>query len=89
MTKRRAPHTKRTPVRAASPILKAIFNEMTARNIRLLEMATAIGKHEARLSEYRRGRVEPGIMTVEHMAAELGYRLTLVPLDQDNSEAGT
>lgn len=77
----RAAHTKRTPVRAASPTLKAIFEDMTGRGVRLADMGDMIGRHEARVSEWRRGLVEPGIMVVEEMADVLGYRLVLEKKD--------
>lgn len=34
------------------------------------------------ISTYRRGIIEPGITKVEGMAAALGYRLALVPIDE-------
>ncbi len=82
MTRSRAPHTKRTPVRSASPTLRAIFEDMTNRNIRLADMGDMIGRHGSRVSEWRRGLVEPGIMTVEEMADALGYRLALEKKDE-------
>lgn len=80
----RAPHVKRIPPRTASPILKAIFEEMLARSIRVEDMAGSVNKHPARISEYRRGKVEPGVMTVEEMAAALGYRLVLEPIKKED-----
>jgi len=77
----RAAHTKRTPIRAASPILKAIFEDMNGRGVRLADMGDMIGRHEARVSEWRRGLVEPGIMVVDEMADVLGYRLVLEKKD--------
>lgn len=76
--------TKRTPARTASPILKTIFSEMTVRGVRLQDMASRIRRHENRISEWRRGQVEPGVFAVEEMAHELGYRLTLAPIDGDD-----
>lgn len=77
MIRSRAPHTKRTPVRAASPILKEIFEEMTKRGIRVQDMADQLCKASSRVSEWRRGKAEPGIMVVEEMASALGCRLVL------------
>lgn len=75
--------TKRTPVRTASPILRTIFSEMTIRGVRLQDMAGRIGRHENRISEWRRGQVEPGVLVVEEMAQTLGYHLTLTPIEGD------
>ncbi len=77
MNRYRAPHTKRTPIRAASPTLKRIFEEMTERGMRVQDMADELCKASSRVSEWRRGAAEPGIMTVEEMAMALGYRLVL------------
>lgn len=82
--RRRAAHIKRIPPRTASPILKAIFNAMLDREIRVADMADMISKGPNRLSEYRCGRVEPGIMTVEEMAAALGCRLVLEPIEKSS-----
>lgn len=38
------------------------------------------------ISTYRRGIVEPGITKVEGMAAALGYRLALVPIDDSDTK---
>lgn len=43
-------------------------------------MADALTKHQNQVHEWSSGKVEPGIMTVEAMAQELGYQLKLVPL---------
>lgn len=79
----RAPHTKRTPIRAASPTLKRIFEEMTERAIRVQDMAGLLGKASSRVSEWRRGKVEPGIMMVREIAEALRYRLTLEKTEND------
>lgn len=68
------------PARTTSPILKDIFDEMAKRRMRLIDMGVAVEKHEARISEYKRGVVQPGVTVVEAMAHELGYRLALEPL---------
>lgn len=70
--RKRRSAVKRIPVRTASPTLRAIFEHMTETNQTLDRIAERLGTHQARLSEYRRGRVTPGLMTVEEMAAAVG-----------------
>lgn len=74
----RSPHARNTPPRTASPLVRAIFNEMVEQGIRLEDMAGVVNRHKNRLSEYRRGQVEPKIMVLEEMAQALGGRIVFV-----------
>lgn len=85
--RQRREHVKRIPVRTASPTLRAIFEHMTEAGVTLGAAARSLGMHGNRLSEYRRGRVEPGIMTVEEMAAAAGLEIVVRPVAKIASDA--
>lgn len=68
-------------IRTASSTLRAVFQEMDAKGMSDREMAERVSKNPKRISEYRCGKVEPGVMSVEHMAGALGLRLALVPIE--------
>lgn len=70
---------------AASPTLRQVFEEMQKRRVPIYDMADRMRRHENRLSEWRRGVVEPGVMAVEEMAQHLGYRLVLIPIESETS----
>ncbi|MBN9033046.1 MAG: hypothetical protein BGO05_05210 [Rhizobiales bacterium 63-7] len=71
-------------IRTASPILRAVFMEMDARGMADREIAEKVNKNPKRISEYRCGKVEPGVMSVEHMAGALGFRLGLIPIEAED-----
>lgn len=72
--------------KTASPILRAIFDEMWHQGVTVAGMADEMGRHTPRLTEWRNGRVEPGVMAVEEMAQHIGYRLALVPIESDEDQ---
>lgn len=67
--------------KTASPILRDVFDEMWRQGVRIDAMAYDMGRAAPRLTEWRNGRAEPGVMAVEEMALRLGYRLALVPIE--------
>jgi len=79
-TRQRREHVKSFPVRTASPTVRAIFEHMTEAGITLHSVSIGIDRHPNRISEYRRGRVEPGIMTVEELAAAAGLEIVVRPV---------
>lgn len=74
--------SKRTQsIKTSSPTLRSLFSAAKLSGITLDSLAESCNTHQARLSGYRTGRNQPGILIVEEMAGALGYRLALVPLD--------
>ena len=71
------------PIRTASPITKEVFAEMIKQNMKLSEMAAAMKTHENNLTNWRSGKAEPRVLSIEEMATRLGYRLALVPIAED------
>lgn len=72
---------KSAPIKTSSPILRSLFDAAKLSGVTLDSLADSCNTHQARISGYRTGRNQPGILVVEKMAAALGYRLELVPLD--------
>lgn len=72
---------RNAPIKAASPTLQKLFAIATAKGITQTSIADACRRKQQNISGYRSGRYEPGIMTVEEIAAAVGYRLELVPID--------
>ena len=68
--------------RTSSPILKAIFNAMVERNVTVKAMSRRINHHSNIVSLWRTGRSTPSILSVEEMAAQIGFRLALVPIEE-------
>ena len=69
------------PIRTASPTLRRIFEIAKEKRVNQYKIASACGNHQATISEYRTGKVEPGIMMVEEMAHAIGCRIEIVPID--------
>ena len=69
----------RTPIRTASPTLRALFEQAESLGIAQGEIAARIASRQHVIFRYRAGQREPGIMTVEALADALGMRISLVP----------
>ena len=69
----------RTPIRTASPTLRALFEQAESLGIAQGEIAARIDSRQHVIFRYRAGQREPGIMTVEALAHALGMRISLVP----------
>lgn len=69
------------PIRTASATLRELFDIVESQGLNSAQYSELSGIHSNQISEYRVGKREPRIMTVEEMAGALGYRLALVPLD--------
>ena len=74
------------PIRTASPTLRRIFEIAKEKRVNQYEMADACGSYQAGISEYRTGKVEPGIMMVEEMVRAIGCRIEIVPIDFPEEE---
>lgn len=84
----RRPTPRVVPPRTASPTLKIIFNEMTARCILLRDAAGRLKTHPNNLSGWRAGSSTPSIIAVEELAGILGCRLTLEDIPEPGSNSG-
>lgn len=74
------------PIRTASPVLRELFEIADRDGVMLITIADRANTHPVRVSGYRRGKNQPGVMVVEEMAHALGYRLCLVPLDDSDTK---
>lgn len=83
----RRPTPRVVPPRTASPTLKMIFNEMTARHILLKVAAGNLKMHPNNLSGWRVGSSTPNIIAVEELAESIGRRLTLEEIPEPGSKA--
>ena len=73
----------RHQIKTISPTLKKLFTEASNQGVSLHTIADLCSTYQHIISGYRTGRHEPGILRVEEMAAAIGYKLKLAPLDED------
>lgn len=71
------------PPRTASPVLRDLFNTAKAKGIRNKQIAYRNKVAAETVSNWKRGAATPSILTVEELAASLGYRLILAPIGDD------
>lgn len=69
---------KKHPSKSASYVLRQIFTTMADREIMIKTVAGKIAQSANSMSGWRRGITLPTILSVEEMAAALGFRLELV-----------
>lgn len=67
----------RAPIKTASPTLRALLEHAERKGVVQAQIAEALGCHPPRISSWRRGANEPGIMIVEQLADFLGLELEL------------
>lgn len=67
------------PILTASPILRLVFEEMARQGFSARKMSELAGTSHGNISGWKLGKREPGVMKVEDMAHQLGFRLTLEP----------
>lgn len=67
--------------RSVDDLIWGLIRLRRAAGVSQHEMTRRTGISQANLSRVERGHAMPGVETVAKMAAALGYRLTLVPLD--------
>lgn len=75
---------KPKPIKTASPTLRQIFEMAETMNIKQVTLSDFAEVAQQHISNYKLGRHEPGIMTVERLAEAVGCKLTLTPLDDSN-----
>lgn len=83
----RKTHDQTKEPRTASSVVRELFGAMRQQRITILHMATALDMTSTGLSYWKSGRTTPDIVTVELFAAELGYRLALVPIKEAQEDA--
>lgn len=67
----------KTPVRTASPLLRAIFQYADENDIPIARIARDLRVDRHRLYDYRAGRSEPGVMRTEELIEKLGLDIKL------------
>jgi ribosome-binding protein aMBF1 (putative translation factor) len=71
------------PARTAIPVVQDLcaIIDREARNLSQRSLTKRAGVDFNRLGEWRRGQAAPNMNTFSSVAAALGYRLALVPLE--------
>lgn len=64
--------------RTVSAGLRTLFLIARGEGLRLCDLEELTGVNRNRLSEYRRGAVEPGFIRVEEMAAAMGFEIAFI-----------
>ena len=72
------PGTKK-PVRAASPVVRQLFELIDDAGISLADAGRPAGVHYVTMSRWRQGFSAPRLVELENVAQGMGYRLLLVP----------
>ena len=68
------------PPRTASTTLQDLFAEAQHRKLRQKVIASNMDVTRECVANWRRGKTTPDILTVEQLAASLGFRLCLFPV---------
>ena len=71
---------QRVSARSASPVVRAVFDEMRRKHISLERAAEHLDMTYVGLCYWKSGRSTPRIDSLEHLAAFVGYRLVLQEL---------
>lgn len=67
----------KSPIRTASPTLRALLVAVDEAGMTDKAVSERMRVHSARVSEWRRGKHEPTIMYLEHMASVLDMEITV------------
>jgi hypothetical protein len=83
----RKTHDQTKEPRTASSVVRELFDAMRRQRVTIMQMAVALDMTSTGLSYWKSGRSTPDIVMVELFAAELGYRLALVPIEEAREDA--
>lgn len=75
--RRNASPPGRLQIRTASPIVRALFEEMWRQGLRQADVAEKIGVSHNVLTLWKKGKNTPALYSIEAMAQVLGFTLTL------------
>lgn len=82
VTRQRAQRRSGSPpgrlvIRTASPIVRALFEEMWRQGLKQADVAEKIGVSHNVLTLWKKGKTGPSLFSIEAMAQVLGFTLTL------------
>lgn len=78
------PGTKKTAT-TASPLVRQLFEAVDASGLSYADIHALSGVHPVTMSYWKHGKNAPRWVDFEHVAQVLGFRIELVPLEENNA----
>lgn len=75
-----------SPARTASPVLRAIFARADAMGVSNTRMAVMADTSKNNILNWRAGKNAPSVFAVEELAAAIGCKVVIVPVDEVSLE---